>query len=308
MSIDQNLVIMTPMPVTDAEFVSSNITEDEYPEWDSGTTNAAGGYVLSTSTHRVYESVQGSNLNNNPTTDDGTWWLDIRATNRWSAFDNVRSNKASNAESITYSIVPTVNCDAIGFFGLLAGSIRIEIWDDSDPAVKIYDETTILSDTEHVIGYYTGFFGGVVYRDLEIIDGFEGLIGYQIDITIAAPGGTAQVGHIVPGRNNVIGSVLNDAGVDLNFLGKNNEDPFGYEYLVRRGFTRTITIPFICPTNQARRVQKIIGNLDATATAFSSGSSISSYGVEGLGYPKALSQPLSSAGMSQFTLTMKTIK
>lgn len=297
--------IIEPMVITGAELTASNIPETDYAEWDAVTTFGLGARCISITSHRVYESVQAGNQNNDPITDAGTWWLDISATNRWSAFDNRRSNPAMRANEITYSITPSRDCDAIALFGLVAGTLRIEVWDG---ATRIYDQTFNMVDTGHVVSMYTYLFGGIVYSRQKVLNGFPGFIGHRIDLTIAAPGATAKVGHIVLGQNYLIGTVLDGAQVDLNSHSRKGHDDFGNEYLVPRGTTRKLTIAFECPTIQARRVTDIISAVDGMVTAFYASPAISNYGVEGLGFTDDLSLPLDAAGMSVFTLTIKTIK
>lgn len=302
--------VIAPMAVTDAELSGSNIPEDDHAEWDSGTAYALGDRVISTVSHRIYESMQAGNLNNDPVSDDGSWWLDLRATNRWSAFDNRRSNTASRADEITFSIVPTQDCDAISLFGLTAGTVRIEVFDG---ASSIYDETFVMSDTGHVASIYTYLFGGIVYSTQKVLNGFPGYIGHTIDITISAPGATAKVGHIVLGRNHLIGGVMDGAEISHVSHSRKDFDQFGDEILVKRGSTRKLTVPLRVPTLQAPRVMAIVAEVDGLVTAFygtldENSSAASNYGIEGLGFVDDHTQPLDAAGDSIFTLIMKTIK
>lgn len=299
--------IIAPMAVTEAELVASNIAEDDHPDWDAAATYGLNAKVISTATHRIYESMQPDSQGHNPVTDDGTWWLDLQlATNRWSAFDNRRSNKASQAEEITYSIVPTQDCDAISFFGLAAGSLRVEVWDGD---LQIFDQSFALADDSHVVSMYTYFFGGIVYAQRKVLNGFPGNTGHRIDITISAPGGVAEVGHIVLGRNHILGTILDGAEIGHVSHSRKEFDQFGDELLIRRGSTRKITVPLRVPTVQASRLMDIIADVDGLVTAFYGSSEITSnYGIEGLGFVDDHTQPLDAAGDAVFTLVMKTIK
>ena len=297
--------IISPMAVTDAELTASNIPEDDYPEWDGVTTFAASVKVISSVTHRVYEAVQPGNLNNDPTSDDGTWWLDLRATNRWSAFDQRRSNKASRADQITYSITPTQDCDAISLFGLTAGTVRIEVWDG---ATSIYDETFEMADTGHVVSMYTYLFGGIVYAPQKVLNGFPGYIGHVIEVTISAIGATAEVGHIVLGRNHLLGEIMNLPRISHVSHSRKGYDDFGEEILVKRGSTRKVELDLVVPTIQAPRVMDIIVEIDGLATAFYASGDAPTYGIEGLGFVDDHSQPIDVAGESTFPLVLKTLK
>ncbi len=297
--------IIAPMAVTDTELTASNIPEDDHPEWAAGTTYAKGELVISLTSHRIYQSMQDGNLGNDPLTDDGSWWFDLRATNRWSAFDQRRSNTASHADQITYSITPTQDCDAIALFGLTAGSVRIEVWDGPR---QIYDQTFVMVDTGHVVSVYTWFFGGIVYTRQKVLNGFPGYIGHRIDITIAAVGATAKVGHIVLGRNHLLGQVMNLPRISFVSHSRKGYDGFGDEILVKRGSTRKIEVALLVPTIQAPRVMDIMAEIDGLATAFYASGTGPTYGIEGLGFLDDHGQPLDVAGESTFPLIMKTLK
>ncbi|MFP3324922.1 hypothetical protein R0K05_17790, partial [Planococcus sp. SIMBA_160] len=68
--------ILSPMAVTEAELVATNVPEDDHPDWSATATYEAGARVISTVTHRIYESVIDSNTGQDPTLDDGSNWLE----------------------------------------------------------------------------------------------------------------------------------------------------------------------------------------------------------------------------------------
>lgn len=297
--------IITPMSVTDAELTASNIAEDDHPEWVVESSYGLGDQVISTATHRIYESMQGGNQGNDPVIDDGSWWLELGATNRWRAFDNRRSVRARRADSITFSITPSRDCDALSLFGLTAGEVQIEVWDG---AISIYDQTFGMVDTLHVVSAYTWFFGGLTYARQKVLNGFPGYIGHRIDITISAPGAFAEVGHIVLGRNNIIGRLRNLPTVQFVSHSRKGYDDFGDEILIRRGSTLRHELSLIVPTSQAARVMDIVAEVDGLATAFYATGTGSNYGIEGLGFVDDHSQPIDVAGDSVFPIVLKTLK
>jgi len=87
--------IIKPITVTDSILTATNVPENDFPQWAAGTTYSIGNKVVSLTTHKIYESLINSNLGNNPTTDDGTKWLDLGATTRWKAFDTKIGNRAT---------------------------------------------------------------------------------------------------------------------------------------------------------------------------------------------------------------------
>jgi hypothetical protein len=93
-----------PTPITDTEFISSTRAENDHAAWSAATTYALAARVISTATHRIYESVQAGNLNHALT--DVAWWIDIGPTNRWAMFDTVVGSITSQATPLT--VVPAL--------------------------------------------------------------------------------------------------------------------------------------------------------------------------------------------------------
>jgi len=141
--------IIKPVTVTNSILTSSNVTEDDYSEWSSSTTYADGDKVIVIgTTHKVYESLVGSNLNNNPTTDDGTNWLELSATNRWKAFDQKIADQVSNLNNIQYKFNDAnSNVTAMSFFGLSGNSVNVTVT-DADLEDTTY-AVTVASGTQY---------------------------------------------------------------------------------------------------------------------------------------------------------------
>lgn len=297
--------IVSPMAVTEVELVSSNIAEDDHPVWDSQATYSLGSRAISLTSHRIYESLIDGNVGKNPVSDDGSNWIDRGATNRWRAFDQRRSNPAVHQGQISYEIVPTQDCDAIAFFGVRAGFVQVEVWDG---AALIYDQTFNMVDRRHVSSVYTWFFGGIVSARQKVLNGFPGYIGHRVVVTIDAGSTEAAVGHIVMGRNHILGRVLNLPNIQFVSHSRKDYDDFGNEILVRRGSTRKVTVSLEVPTVQAPRVMDIVGEVDGLATAFYVSGDAPSFGVEGLGFVDDHSQQIDVAGASIFPLVIKTLK
>ena len=57
------LKVIPPVTITDSILLSSSVPETDYAAWNSGTTYSIGNRVILTSTHKIYESLQNSNLN-----------------------------------------------------------------------------------------------------------------------------------------------------------------------------------------------------------------------------------------------------
>lgn len=296
------MFVIEPMPITDTEFVSSNVPENDYAEWASGTTYAEGDKVIVTgTTHRIYESLAGSNTGNDPTTDDGTWWLDLGATERWRAFDAIVGNKVVNATSITYSIEPSRLCTGAAFFGLNAASVQVEVYDGT-PSL-IYDETKDLVDTSVVTDWFTFFFAGVEYDTEAIFTDLGAYVGCQIDITIT--GTTAEVGEIVVGEVFQLGTATSGTSVGVIDYSSVETDDFGNRTIVERAWADEATFQFYLPSSDARRVKRVLSRLRATAAVYFVSASRLDLGATVYGLRQDFDIPLDAGGHSFASLTVE---
>ena len=161
--------VIEPLTITDSVLTSSNIAEDDYSEWASGTTYSLGDRVIVVSVHKVYESASNSNIGNNPTADDGTNWILVGATDRWKAFDQKLSDPATNADSITYTLTTTQTLvNSIAFFNLSADSVQITVT-PSGAGTPVYDKTFLLQDTTSIVDWYTYFFESAGDKEKELL-------------------------------------------------------------------------------------------------------------------------------------------
>src|SRR5574343_1388504 len=104
--------LLRPITITDAMLISSGIAEPDAGDpatWNSCTTYVAGNTVRLASTHRIYKSMQAGNLNHDPSTDDGTWWVSMGGVNRWAMFGgNGRTASAKAASPLAGTIAQGV--------------------------------------------------------------------------------------------------------------------------------------------------------------------------------------------------------
>ena len=162
--------IIKPVTVTNSILTSSNVTEDDYAEWDVATTYADGDNVIVIgTTHKVYESLVGSNLGNDPTTDDGTNWLEISATNRWKAFDRKISDPVTNLESIEYQLNDTgSSVTSVALFGLKGVTANVTVTDadlvDTTYAVTVATGTRYDGSTGDVFVFDASSRPAVTFR------------------------------------------------------------------------------------------------------------------------------------------------
>lgn len=60
----------------------------------------SGVHTATARIHKIFESAQGSNLNNPPAIDDGTYWAEVGPTNRWAMFDTKNTTRSKSTSDI----------------------------------------------------------------------------------------------------------------------------------------------------------------------------------------------------------------
>jgi hypothetical protein len=271
--------IIKPITVTDSVLTSTNIAENDYAEWNSATTYAIGDNVISVTTHRIYESVTASNLNNDPTTDDGTNWLNIGATNRWKAFDKYISDPVSNTTSIQYTLTPPVGSipSAVALLNLKGISANVTVTDSVDG--EVYNTDIDLLDNRNIVDWYTYFFEEQVQREEALFLDIPPYIGAVVSVTVQEEvGQTAELGQLVFGFLSDVGLTVYGTAIGIEDYSIKSRDAFGNAIIVQRNFSQTVDFDVKFETQNARKIQKTLAALRATPVVYL-GSTDVSYGT-----------------------------
>ena len=271
--------IIKPITVTDSVLTSTNIAENDYAEWNSATTYAIGDNVISVTTHRIYESVTASNLNNDPTTDDGTNWLNTGATNRWKAFDKYISDPVSNTTSIQYTLTPPNGSipSAVALLNLKGISANVTVTDSVDG--EVYNTDIALLDNRNIVDWYTYFFEEQVQREEALFLDIPPYIGAVVSVTVQEEvGQTAELGQLVFGFLSDVGLTVYGTSIGIEDYSIKDRDAFGNAIIVQRNFSQTVDFDVKFETQNARKIQKTLAALRATPVVYL-GSTDVSYGT-----------------------------
>jgi len=115
---------VTAIPITEAMVRWSDIDEDEYSLYASGTTYADGDHCIYN--HKLYESLQNANTGHTPSSSP-TWWEDLGYDNRWQVFDGSVQSQSSQATTMTWIIDPGETADSVAIMNCDADSVRIKL-------------------------------------------------------------------------------------------------------------------------------------------------------------------------------------
>ena len=228
------------VPVTPT-LISSTVPEPDVGEsaYNAGTTYALGATVISTSTHRVYESLQASNTGNPlpvPPEDRTDWWLETGVTNRWAALDSARNTQSVGAASPMVIVVePGARINSVAVMGMEADTLRIEMLNGG---VVVYDKSFDLKLRRVRDGYEYCFkpFGlqpSVLQFDL------PPFFAAQVRVTLTRSAGTVKLGSLVVGNYIYMGGMQRGAENDALNFSTVDRDLYGKAALVPR---RTLPI------------------------------------------------------------------
>ena len=256
------LKVIPPLSITDSNLTSSNVAETDYAAWSGATTYSIGQRVILTSTHKIYESLQNSNLNKSPTTEP-TWWIEVGPTNRWKMFDTSNSTQTENSNSIVVEITPGSVVNSVSLLGLDAASVRIRMIDPVDGVV--YDNTTNLSNNGNINNWYAYFFTPISRKTTLVATDLPAYGSAKIEITISKTGGTAKCGVCVIGAIQYIGEGINlGASVGIQDYSRKEKDDWGNYVLIQRSYSKRANFSMAVLNTQIDALQDLLASLRTT--------------------------------------------
>lgn len=245
--------VIVPVSIAEAALLSSSIAEDDHPAWASGTTYAAGARAIKA--HRIWESAQAGNTNHEPTTDDGTWWLDAGPTNRWAMFDDRPSTASTGAGSITVTLRPGAWVNALALVSVVCSTARVQVIDADDITV-LYDRTqhsTSLSRSS-----WHGWFMRERFTAADdlVFDDLPRRVTGSIVVTLTGPG-TVSLGVLAVGVQHAFGVTQAEAESDIVDYSRVLIDDFGDVQITRRGTSRRVRYQLYIDTPDLPRVRAL---------------------------------------------------
>jgi hypothetical protein len=256
------LMLVKPVSITPAMLTATDVPETDYAAWSGATTYAAGDRVIVVSAHKVYESLQASNLNHDPVTET-TWWIEVSPTNRWKAFDLSSSTRTAQADGMYFEIKPGSSVNAAGVINCVGvREVRYRLTDPSFGLV--YDQTHEMTSIPTESSWYAWLFSERVERSQNI--DFD-LPTYpnatlRVDLTGAS---NMAVGVILIGQNKTIGrGVLAGASVGIRDLSRKERNDYGDTELVERAFARRASFVVVIDNDELDEVTDLLASVRAT--------------------------------------------
>ena len=250
-----------PVAISNSKFVSSTVPETDYAAWSGATTYALADRVISTTTHRIYESVQAGNLNQNPTTDTGTWWIDIGPTNRWAMLDTSIGTATTAAAPWTMTLQPGA-IDSLALLDVVdAASVQIVMTDGVDG--EVYNQTYPLNESVPLVDWYSYFSDPIVPRSAFIVGNLPLYSNATLSLTFS---GSADVGvgTLAVGTMVDIGGTQYGASIGIVDYSRKEVDVFGVVSVTERSYAKRIDATCLVRNDRLDYVASALAGVRAT--------------------------------------------
>lgn len=250
--------LIRPNSINDASLVSSTVSETDYPDWSSATTYALSARVIKG--HRIWESVQASNLNHDPQTSGVAWWVDLGPTNRWAMFDEKVGTLTVSPLSISVVMQPG-RIDAIALLQVAASTVTITMHLGAE---ELYARTISMIDDALVMDWFGYFFEPIRPKDFVLLTDLPVYGEATMTISMSKPSGDVSCGICIVGRQSEIGGTLRSPSLGINDYSKKTTDDFGNSTLVERSFSKRMSAKLVVDNTDVDLVHAVLSSVRAT--------------------------------------------
>lgn len=302
--------------VSNEKLVSTNIFEDDFPEWNSKTQYKRSTRIIRKGSHTVYLCIR-NHSNCNPDHEqiafldplivnpkDKNWTL-VGSTNLWKLFDRKPSDICKHPKSIQVELKPNKMGLGVGLVGLHGTSCRIKMTDEKDGVV--YDRTISLREDVGVHDWRTYFtvqpsnVSNLTILDLPLLYGEA-----KLSITIDNKFGFAECGQIIVGDIVDLGFATYDGtgfkGQDFSAI---SHDAYGNLEVVKRKAIKIFDFSVVVKTPDLKRIERIFQGLRGAGGAVWIGNDNSRYAASIYGFSSDYSVNYSDPITSDLSIEIK---
>lgn len=256
--------VIKPQPIVDANLFSSSVPETDYAVWSAATTYALGDRVIRTGTHRIYESLVSSNLNQIPenttivSLPSAPKWLDVSATNRWKMFDSMVNSQTEASTSLTVVVTPQ-NANSIGLFEVEGTSVNVQV--ELPSTLVVYNKTISLEDSS-ATDWYEYFFTPFQQVTQVVLTDLPAYYSAQIRVTFT--GSAIKCGHLATGFSYDLGEIQYGASAGITDYSKKETDVYGNTTFMQRAYANRMSAKMWFDNSGLNNVHRILASLRAT--------------------------------------------
>ena len=294
--------MIAPVAIGDAHLIASSLAEDEHAAWNAQMTYAAEDRVIYK--HAIYEAAKESTGQNPEGDSQGNSqgnWIRLGATNRFKAFDVLLSDPAKANTKMTFKLTIPSNVTAIAIINLKASSLRIEAI--NSVGEQVYLREISLVSAEAVFDWYSYFFSEFEMSNEVLLDDIPPYLNLTVTITLT--GRAIEVGQIVLGTFDDLGSARYGTAVTFKDYSTKERDTFGNAIVVERSFADVVDFEFEVETARVRQLRRKIANRRAKPTVFYATTDTLHYGTLVYGFAGQLHVALTGPKISNVTLDVE---
>ena len=258
--------VIKSVVTTDTILTSSNIPEDEYPIWVSGTSYTALDKVIYE--HKIYERIV-TGAGTTPPDLDQVNWLDSGYTNRYRMFDNIISSVSSRAGGIEFTLTPNQVINGIALLNVNASTVRVVMNDPIEGVV--YDRTKELRSSSNVIDYYSYFFAPLINLgdlDTAIFLDLPNKPTATITVYVSSGVGLVEVGEVVYGVQSIVGRTNYGTAIGITSYSRKDKDEFGKVTVIKRKNSKYADYDIDIDNTNLAFVQRLFQDIDSVPCVF----------------------------------------
>lgn len=264
-------IVVPPVVIDDVKLLTTDVPENDYPEWSNVTNYSKGDRVILSSTHKIYEAAS-ANTNKNPATNK-TIWLEVSATNRWKVFDDRTLSQTEQVVSMSYTILPGKVINTVGLINCHAKTARVRVTDPIDGLV--YDKTKKFIGKLSKGDWYEYFFEEIIRETDKVFLDLPAYGSAQVRIDIENALNMCRCGVITVGFKRTIGIGVNHgADIGIQDYSRREINDFGDPEFVKRGYSKTASFNVTIRDYEVDVAQRLFASIRATPALFIGSSTI----------------------------------
>lgn len=257
--------VIKPVPITDVQFVSSNVPETDAPEWNAVVNYAVGDRVIRTATHKAYACIIAgvdSTLPEESVSLASPHWVEEGPTNRWAMFDNQVSTETVKASPLVIAIKPGI-INSLALINVSGVSVTVEMKYEGEP---VYSASRNL-DMSEITDWYEYFFAGFELISQVVLTGLPPYMNSEITVTIE---GTGQVscGALIAGKAYGIGQIRYEPTVEIQDYSVKQTDEFGTTTFVQRKYAKKLDCALWLENSRINSVFALVAALRAVPSVW----------------------------------------
>ena len=292
--------IVPPITIWDDNLTFSNVTEEDYVEYDELTEYEAGERVIiKTGVHKIYRSTT-TQIGNYPP-DSLTTWIDEGKTNKFRMFDMSVNSATTRDDLLNVSVTPSGYINAIVLMELFGEYVEVEA--TSTASGVVYRRTIQLQDYTDVTDWYQYFYFEFLRFDAMILTDLPAYDDLTIQVSVYNEGGVCECGVFAMGRQKIIGEELYGTKIGINDYSVKTTNDEGVTSVAEGAYSKRADISLAIENNKVDSTQRLLAANRATPIIYAVGNKYSSNVI--MGYYKDFDITISTPAFAECSLSIE---